>query len=231
MTRATVNYAHPGVAAWRLDTLADSICEETCTAVASSALAIDVAGQPHVVYTRLRPLGSNFSDLWYAQQKGDTWIHNVVAPVGLYGVERVALALDSSGSPHVSFSQGPAPDLLSGFYITTDWQFETVFEGDQWIGRGVDLALDREDAVHLSFLAYDQTLRDTNLMYAQRDDQGWQVETVVEGDVGVASIAVDSNGRPYISYYDRLDGDLELAAGELQPPFSCWRYLPLIIRR
>lgn len=231
MTRATVNYAHPGVAAWRLDTLADSICEETCTAVASSALAIDVAGQPHVVYTRLRPLGSNFSDLWYAQRKGDIWVHNVVAPVGFYGAERVALALDSLGSPNVSFSQGPVPDLLYGYCNTTGWQFETVLPGDQWIGRGVDVALDSEDGAHLGFLAYDQGLGNTCLNYARRHNHGWQVETLVDDDVGAISLAPDSHDRPYITYYDQLGGDLRLAVQEPQPPIASFRYVPLIFKR
>lgn len=80
-------------------------------------------------------------------------------------------------------------------------------------GQYVSLAVDDETSVlHLAY--YDAN--EKRLMYARRDDGIWHIETVddSEGDVGkYASLALDNEGNPHISYYaeDGSVGELRYA--------------------
>jgi hypothetical protein len=182
-------------------------------------LAVDADNKPHVIYTKLQPLSYLQSDLWYAYWDSDDWQRDAIAGVGLYGGEDLSLSLDADGFPHLGFTQGPEPHVEYGFHDASDWHFETAYPGGQWVGHGVDLALDAGGGASMSFRSYDQGgHHSTALVYAERQGTGWQSTTVVDDHVGAASLALDEQGQPVISYLDTLDLDLKLATRWSGPP-------------
>ncbi len=101
------------------------------------------------------------------------------------------------GNTHLKYA------WLSG----TTWYSITVDAGGYWGGAhggtGTSLALDTDDHPHIAY--YDDTDPNFNLKYAHYDGFTWQIKTVddiQDSMVGeFASLALDSNGYPHISYY------------------------------
>ena len=144
----------------------------------------------------------------------------------------VFLALDSNGYPHLSY-------LASGGALTytrrtvSGWQVETVEAGDLY---AIALALDENDVPHISYQD-----ASSGQKYAYRDGSGWHTEVVdSSGGWGAGnSIAVNSQGTVYITYYDAVNRDLLLAVRSSQPvvptptatstPLRVGSYLPLVM--
>jgi hypothetical protein len=217
-SESSVVYARRDTSGWHRTELSANGCEQ-CSTGSAAALAVDADNKPHVIYTKLQPLSYLQSDLWYAYWDGDDWQRDAIAGVGLYGGEDLSLSLDADGFPHLGFTQGPEPHVEYGFHDASDWHFETAYPGGQWVGHGVDLALDAGGGASMSFRSYDQGgHHSTALVYAERQGTGWQSTTVVDDHVGAASLALDEQGQPVISYLDTLDLDLKLATRWSGPP-------------
>ena len=122
----------------------------------------------------------------------------------------VFLALDSNGYPHLSYLAGDDA-LRYARRTASGWQVETVEAGDLY---AIALALDENDLPHISYQD-----ASSGQKYAYRDGSGWHTE-VVDGSGGWGagnSIAVDSQGTVYITYYDAVNRDLLLAVRSSQP--------------
>jgi len=82
-------------------------------------------------------------------------------------------------------------------------------------GSANDLVLDKQGVLH--FVWYDSGTR--NLQYASRSTTGlWSVKQIVDDsgeDVGgYLSLAIDSNGKPSVAYFNGTRGDLRFASLE-----------------
>ena len=121
-----------------------------------------------------------------------------------------SLVLDSSGYPHISYSEASSEDLMYAHWDGTEWQIETV-DSEGNVGITNSLALDSSDNPHISY--YDWT--NENLKYAFWNGSSWEIETVDSaGDVGGStSLALDSSDNPHISYckYYPNNDDLKYA--------------------
>jgi len=123
-------------------------------------------------------------------------------------IRYTSIALDSFGTPHISF-HAPYPNeaLKYAYHDESGWHVETV---DPCYGYSTSIALDSGEVPHIS---YYRAYPDQDLKYARLDETGWQIQTVdSEGDVGsYTSLAIDACGSPHISYYDDTNDDLKYA--------------------
>jgi len=166
------------------------------------ALAVDGQGRPSIAYTY-------HNRLLYASPSGSVWRMDLVYPSVLGGV---SLAIAADSAPHISYIHGG----LS--YATRDaagWRTEIVHAFSGWLEEGQSaLTIDAAGQPHIAcyLRPYNQP---GQLYYAVRSASGWEVEAVDGGagqDVGrFVSLALDTAGRPHLSYYDAASGALKYA--------------------
>jgi hypothetical protein len=119
-----------------------------------SSLAFDTAGTPHVAYYELTT--NTGGAIRYATLTADGWVVETIDTLdqvrpGFTGARRIAsLAVDSTGVPHVAYS-----DEAGLHYATrTDAGWDTVqivTPGNSPLGQLVSLAIDTSDRPHITF--------------------------------------------------------------------------------
>ena len=167
------------------------------------SLALDNQDLPHIAYNGGR-------ESWYAYNDGSSWRVEMLmdccgCSVGMYP----SLTLDSSDDPHIIFGDSDG----EGWYAARD-DSQWDIKGLPICGWGTSLALDVQDRPHVSHPDY-HFIGGSKfyLGYAYEDGSGWHnliVDSGVE-DVWYTSLALDSSGNPYISYYSADNGNLKYA--------------------
>jgi hypothetical protein len=129
--------------------------------------------------------------------------------VGLY----TSLALDSAGHPHIGYYDDGNGDLSYATYDGATWHNQLVY-GASDSGSHVSLALDASDHPHFVFLRSWSPVANY-LKYASYDGSTWHFQDVEVGGPLDAylytSLALDSTGRPHVSYYSFGSADLVYA--------------------
>ncbi|MDO9036419.1 MAG: hypothetical protein Q7U51_14605, partial [Methanoregula sp.] len=186
-----------------------------------SSLAFDGSGKPRISY-----YDESKGDLKYASWDGSKWVVTTVSSAGKVG-EYSSLALDGS-KPRISFFDESKDDLKYASWDGSKWVITTVDSAGK-VGEYSSLALDGSGKPRISY--YDETKGD--LKYASWDGSRWVI-TTVDGSwdgrgpkrnnwdrdhrwndywskrVGkYSSLALDSTGKPQISYYDQSNKDLK----------------------
>jgi hypothetical protein len=93
------------------------------------------------------------------------------------------------------------------------WTLTTLDAGGNLGNYGTDIALDTTGtAPYCGVVYYDAS--NTNLKYAERQDDHWTVTTIdTAGDVGrYPAIAIDRYRKRHVSYYDATNGELKYAS-------------------
>jgi hypothetical protein len=136
-----------------------------------------------------------------------------VASIGTGPVEyewNVALALDASGQPALSYFDNNTSELRLARFNEPVWTIETVASGAD-LGRFSSLAFDDAGRAHLSF--FEVTGASTGVVrYAVETPDGWQVEAVAElddvelgftGARRVTALALTTGEEPVVAFSDR----------------------------
>lgn len=189
----------------------------------NTALALDASGRPHIAYFA----GSNgpYCDdeqIKYAYWTGTAWVIEVVeqACVG----QHLALALDASGTPAITFfddlwdtlqfAEREGPDL---------WNVFTLDGGLDTVGNVSALAYDSTGNLHVGYLGGGASY--LGIWHKQRSGDTWETEEAVDnsGYFTTLDMAVDAAGVPHFAYQNQSTSQLMYAtyAG------SMWVHGPL----
>ncbi len=194
------------------------------------SIALDSNDMPHISY-----IGINDHDLKYATKQGsgrcssgsdNGWACTSIEP-SVTGISSRAIALDLNDKPYISYSNNapftPTEEVLRITEKTPDncgggaWSCSTVDSLENGrVGYSSSIGIDSNNLPHISY--YDFTNKD--LKYAKNVGVGgncgggiWSCSVVdSQGNVGLfPSIALDSENKVYVSYYDSTNYDLKYA--------------------
>ena len=163
-----------------------------------SDIGVDGQGAAHISYRTLD------AGLGYATNTRGCWSGEEVYR-GRTGSAQVsvarenALALDSAGRPHISFSysDGHAEDLMVATNKTGAWVATTV-DSELSVGLENSIALDANGAMRISHWKWnDETLR-----YSANVTGTWTTETIGKAPWDRTAIALDSAGHVYVAHGD-----------------------------
>jgi hypothetical protein len=115
-----------------------------------------------------------------------------------------SLALDSTGSPHISYHDNDNNTLKYAWLSRTVWLSTTV-DNSGPTGLFTSLALDSNDVPHIGY-----GYSNSSLKYAWLSSTVWHIAEVSTGG-SHASLAPDGADNPYISYHRSSGSDLMIA--------------------
>ena len=186
-----IMYANWDGAAWQIETIDENLAHYYVS------LALDDNDRPHISYISVFYDYDDdyyYVDLKYAHWNGSEWIIETV-DFDLGWREGTSLALDSSGYPHISYTDCNLDALKYAYWDGNAWQIEVVdtTNNPPWSSS---LELDSYDYPHISYWG-------GSLWYARWDGESWQIETVDPGTWvgGYTSLALNSSSNPCIAYY------------------------------
>jgi len=183
-----------------------------------SSIVIDSQDRPSISFYEYRgPRDSDFKiRLRNVTWNGKYWELRTVDPQEGSGKFN-AMAIDSRGRIHLGYanvSTGTA-GVRYAVWDGSSWIVENVDGPEQTtrsaVGYSIAIAVDPQGDPHLTYM--NETT--PSVRYAVRKNGKWRIETIT-GLAGVGypdrnAIALDDEGRPYISYYDSGRGTLSLA--------------------
>jgi hypothetical protein len=174
-----------------------------------ASIALDPMGHPHIAY-----YDETHADLKYAYHDGTSWTVTTLDDVEFIAFNfRTDIAVDAQGTAHIVYS--------AYHYQAGDWygrlKYARVAGSDVRIMvvdedtvpnrdyRVPAITLDGEGRPHVAYLLYYNTEPiDPDLKYAVLQGTEWVAEFVDTGNITDSafscSIALDSSGRPHISY-------------------------------
>lgn len=199
-TNTELRYAFKSQGSWQteiLETASETRWEDL-------SLALDSNDRPHLGFFDNDP-----SLLNYAHNNGSGWQIETVDDdiVGIYPT--LSLAVDGNNRPHIAYTRR---DNVLGYaqWNGLSWQLQSILTAPfpSNFTSNVSLAFDSTDNPHIAY-AYDEDDTIVSLRYLYGDGSQWQNETLDSSGAGHNNdIALDSNGRPHISYFKRGYGDL-----------------------
>jgi hypothetical protein len=157
-----------------------------------------------------------------------------------------SLVLDSSGNPHISYMDSNE-SLRYATYNGTSWNLQmvdartfnhlgSILATSARVGLYSSLALDSKGYPHISYynytsflephaITYNSSLVFGDLKYAWWNGTSWSTQTVefgtVDSKVGAyCSLALDSQDKPHISYYEWNDVAWSMVNGNLK--YASW---------
>lgn len=186
--RLALKYGRGAAGTWHTE-LVDSTQKASGT---HSALVVDNA-TPHIAISN--SVAFQYT-VQYATKSRDTW-H--IETVSHDGGEVVAIALDSTGVPHLAWAA--AGVVCHAWRVGHDeWRVEEIPEPAEPTWSLIGIAIDAEDTIHIA------SVYDAGLRHLVCEEPGrWDPETVDEDAIGATpmcglGMALDRHGTVYIGY-------------------------------
>jgi hypothetical protein len=168
-------------------------------------MALDLNDNVHICYLEYRSW--DLADLVYCNNEDGSWIKTVV---GAAYVPTVSIAVDHRGKAYISYMA--APDNVLGLATNSNgtWDNVIIDSVPTYIGTFSSIAIDPFGKVHISYVDYNP---DGELKYATNSTGSWACE-YVDSQANInspTSMALDSEQRAHIAYYDWFHADLKYA--------------------
>jgi len=167
-----------------------------------ATVAIDSNDNLHVAYIA-------DGDIKYATFDGSTWTRtSFAAETGAY----TSIDVDSNDNPKISFINGNTLRYFS--YNGTDWEKTSL---SPQLQKWTSLEISSTNKPHITY--YNMTGTNRTLGYAEciasncNSAASWNY-TIIDNDADVGeytSLALDTNNKPHVSYYDAVGTSLKYA--------------------
>lgn len=190
-----VKYATASGGSWSSQLLSDAYGKQ-------SAIALDGQGRPSIIYS------DGDGNLTCNRWDGTAWSARTLVPFS--GAERISAQYDQAGVLHVAFAGTFNSSRI--FYGTLDglvWSQEVVDATGAF--EDVSLAIGPDGEPRLAFIRPVQNYWGSVFkpMFAEHTPSGWAVGELSvadlpyggRGDLGSASLALDGQGVPHVSYF------------------------------
>ncbi len=170
-----------------------------------TAIALDSFSNPHISF-----FDANVG-LKHAACNGSIWRVEAVDVSGWYG-RYTSIAVDQNGYPHISYFDNINSSLKYAYWNGLQWSTQTIDKGH--VGSFSSIVLDGDGHPHISYFAVGAGA----LKYAEWNGYSWLIQTVdtalspSDSYGEFSSLALDSSGKPHISYYDWRNGNLRYAS-------------------
>ncbi len=143
----------------------------------------------------------------------------------------ISLAIDSDDHIHISYYDRDNDTLKYATYNGTSWSTQTVEAAENYAYYHA-IAVDRDGRPGRSY--YDNST--DSYRYAAFNGSSWDLYTfaasaaVRQGAIfRPSSVAIDSQGKIWIAYYDQLKGDLKFVTSKDKATFPWHMFLPEIV--
>lgn len=175
-----------------------------------TSIALDDLGYPHITHYKIWYWDYNFDNLEYSYEDASGWHTESVDEYGDVG-RFSAIALDSNGYPHIAYygDYDGYKQLKYAFKDDVGWHISTLdrYVGAQATSTKFGIAIDSYNRVHIVY--FDEG----NLGYFCIAGSG-MYHDVIEYGCGqgvVASIVLDNNNYPHVSYQNQNNTELKYA--------------------
>ncbi|MFZ1397726.1 MAG: hypothetical protein WAS33_12545 [Candidatus Promineifilaceae bacterium] len=174
-----------------------------------SDLALDSNGYAHIAYSRSEGISSI---LFYARWDGVTWQKERVDNTLLLG-NQVSIMLDAQQRPHIAYQDSANQDLYYAFRDDGGWHTTQVATVGT-VGRYNNIALTGQ-GVAITYL--NETQGEIDIVFGAVGSLtfGLPQRVAQTTTLGQHGLAVNSQGRPGVSYHDTVNGDLMLATQQI----------------
>jgi cell division septation protein DedD len=175
---------------WQIDTLTSG--------GSFTSITLDGSDTPHIGFVG--------DGVRYAHKDGVSWDYEYI-DAALDLVQGTSLALDSGGTPHISYWNWDTKQVRYALRVSSggncgggQWDCETVASSQE---GETALAIDGSDTPHLVYSG--------SLDYAVKSDGSWAIESIPSYVGQFSSLELDGSGNPSISYYDSTHSNLKYA--------------------
>jgi len=184
--------------------------------LSDQALAVDSVDTLHAVYPA--GIGSGYLRLQYLHNDGSGWAAEIVDPNEENSVNWASVTVDSLDQPHIAYAISRGSEHYELRYATKiagDWQI-SVLDTDPKSIYTPSIVLDASDHAHIAYCRKSFNLIDYEVEYISNATGSWVRSGVhlvdwvaYSGIKAKPLIALDSSGRPTISYL--WEGNLMMA--------------------
>ena len=176
-------------------------------------IAVDLEGKPHMSAIYPKEFGGSGVE-YYSINASGQWMVEKVGTVPLTYQFATSIAIDPQGAPHITFYTQDTNDLALASSTGAGWTINIV-DDDGDTGRFASLVIDEEGRFHISYTQRGDGASAV-VKYATRGpaDTGWDIsdvgtlDSLTYGFVGarnITSLALDSQGNPWIAYTDEKE--------------------------